>query len=454
MPTARPSRFATLLTFYRTQGGISRQHLAKRLHIASTELQRLEAGKRAPPCDKAFFERLGTALGVRKSDLSLLLRAQAADTPTTDYSNLLAEFAEQTGQGDLCLAPGEQSTANKQHTVPRKKGVQGPLTQSLHLGASMQVTQPAKGAAALRTWMKPEEGRGAQEPAGEQFPSKQPDQQPPGPKQGVVFDRTEAKLFFDALADPAHTHKEQAEAALQAFTKAVEQSRVTSLNKASKISGISVTTYTEWIAKGLIPSEYRDKNAIYLAVDIAQEVDRDNQEAKAMGLQTARLLRSRREKYFPPEPQRPQDAGTPQVAFEGGNFPQAPVEIETSQHASHYPHENVVFHVAQLQAEAQGKQRRKRDTVKSYEVVATLKQAAEKTGVPLEEIMTTRDIQAEFGINRSRIQRWTQMGPDGQPHLTPLSVRLEGAKHDQLLLRRSQVEELVSNPPPGGRPRR
>ena len=80
----------------------------------------------------------------------------------------------------------------------------------------------------------------------------------------------------------------------------MEKSRVTTLNKASKTYGISVQTFSEWVAKGLIPYEYRDKNAIYLAEEIAQEVGRDNQEGKEMGVQTARLLRERREKYFPP----------------------------------------------------------------------------------------------------------------------------------------------------------
>jgi hypothetical protein len=222
---------------------------------------------------------------------------------------------------------------------------------------------------------------------------------------------------------------------------------------------------------------------------------------------------------------------------------QAKLKSETKQRPSHYPHENVVFHVAQLRTEAKSQEeppagsgiiydrgrlmtlaeasrvsgvklgtlhnllsdgkltergrikapgggkvlidldeldslprrpvgrpkksperlssRRPRgrprkiqpqDSPKSFEVVATLRQAAEQTGVPLEEIMTTRDIQAEWNVNRLRVLRWTWSGQHGEPHLTPLPVRLKGGRGGQLLFRRSDVERTVADPPKGGRP--
>jgi hypothetical protein len=87
-----------------------------------------------------------------------------------------------------------------------------------------------------------------------------------------------------------------------------------------------------------------------------------------------------------------------------------------------------------------------------YEVVPTLRQAAEKTGVPVEEIMTIRDIQSEFGVNRTHIHDWSRRGRHGQPHLTPLPVRLKGAGGGQLLFLREEVEKKVPNPPKTGRP--
>jgi hypothetical protein len=89
----------------------------------------------------------------------------------------------------------------------------------------------------------------------------------------------------------------------------------------------------------------------------------------------------------------------------------------------------------------------------TYEVVNTLKQAAEKTGIPLDEILTTRDIQDEWNINRVRIHEWTRRGPHGEPHLTPLPVRLRGGSGGgQLLFRRGDIESKVANPPKPGRP--
>jgi hypothetical protein len=94
----------------------------------------------------------------------------------------------------------------------------------------------------------------------------------------------------------------------------------------------------------------------------------------------------------------------------------------------------------------------KEGSAHTYEVVSTLRQAAEKTGVPVEEIMTVRDIQAEFGINRTHILDWSRRGRHGQPHLPSLPVRLKGAGGGQLLFLREEVERKVPNPPKTGRP--
>ena len=136
---------------------------------------------------------------------------------------------------------------------------------------------------------------------------------------------------------------------------------------------------------------------------------------------------------------------------------QANLGSETNQRSVPYPHENVVFHVAQLQAENLRKQRTKKSSEKSYEVVATLRQAGEKTGVPHDEIVTTRDIEAEYHINKKLVHEYTRRGREGRPHLTPLSVRLSGGRGGQLLFRREDIERLVANPPSsykGGRPRK
>jgi ribosomal protein S6--L-glutamate ligase len=236
------------------------------------------------------------------------------------------------------------------------------------------------------------------------------------PKKGVVFQNSDVKLLFDALGNSDHEYRLVAEKAMRGFTKDVKRGKVTSLNQTSRDLSIPHKNLSEWVAKGLIPYEYRDKNAIYLAKDVAQELGRDNQEAKEMGIQTARLLRERYEKYFPPEPQSRPEPETLKVVYETGKI--------------------------------QGKKEQTQTMPQSYEIVTTLRQAAEKTGVPLEEIMTTRDIQAEFDIKKARVNRWSRSG-----HLMPLPVRLKGSgEGGQRVYRRSDIEGVVANPPKGGRP--
>jgi transcriptional regulator with XRE-family HTH domain len=134
---------------------------------------------------------------------------------------------------------------------------------------------------------------------------------------------------------------------------------------------------------------------------------------------------------------------------------QAKLGSETKQRPTHYPHENVVFHVGQLQAEDLRQQGKKKGSKKSYEVVATLGDAAERTGVADDEILTTSDIEAEYHINKKLVHEYTKRGRQGQPHLTPLDVRLaRGGGSSQLLFRRVDIERIVANPPKSGRPRK
>jgi hypothetical protein len=91
---------------------------------------------------------------------------------------------------------------------------------------------------------------------------------------------------------------------------------------------------------------------------------------------------------------------------------------------------------------------------KTYEVVATLRQAADKTGIERDEILTTRDIEDEYNINKKLVHEYTRRGREGRPHLTPLSVRLSGGRGGQLLFRREDIEKLVANPPKPGPPKK
>ena len=132
---------------------------------------------------------------------------------------------------------------------------------------------------------------------------------------------------------------------------------------------------------------------------------------------------------------------------------QATLSSETNQQPDHYPHENVVFHVARLQTEALSQQGTKKSSKKSYEVVATLRDAAERAGVSHDEIVTTSEIEAEYHINKKLVHEYTKRGRRGRPHLTPLDVRLaRGGGSSQLLFRRKDIERIVADPPKTGRP--
>src|SRR3712207_3204992 len=98
MSPASPTRFGTLLRLFRKQGGLSHQQLSELLNVAPADIKRLEAGKRTPPCESAFYERLHTVPGVSNSDITLLLLAAAADTATTALTHLAEFTEEQAGQ--------------------------------------------------------------------------------------------------------------------------------------------------------------------------------------------------------------------------------------------------------------------------------------------------------------------------------------------------------------------
>ena len=90
-----------------------------------------------------------------------------------------------------------------------------------------------------------------------------------------------------------------------------------------------------------------------------------------------------------------------------------------------------------------------------FQVVDTIEEAAAKIGVPPEALMTPKDITTEFHLTRSRINEWRRSGPHGQPHITPLPVRLSGDRGaPQLLFLREVVERVVADPPKPGPPRK
>jgi hypothetical protein len=248
-----------------------------------------------------------------------------------------------------------------------------------------------------------------------------------GRRQGVVYEGGRSRydreylqenpehvagIIVDALKNEVPDLNPAAEQFLQSahvFAESVAKRKGASLSQAAQKHHIPLPDLSLWVRRKLIPTLYKARGTTYIANETAEEVSRDYREAKEVRKQPARLLEERRKKYFPEE-------ASTGVIYERGTTGQG--------------------------------------SAQAYEVVATLRQAAEITGVPSEEIVTISDIAAEWNLSKSRIREWRRSGPHGQPHLTPLSVRLKGQGTGQLLFWRKEVERVVADPPKQGPPRK
>jgi hypothetical protein len=310
---------------------VQQRKLPDYLKLDHKEIDSIETGIARPPYDSEFYKRLGAVPGVSESDITQLREAAQYElawwyqdrdkwslTRHEQIPGIVPEIVQEYRKLSYWKFPRFRTRdlivfiSDARRLVAEEASKN--LTESLQKNDRIPILDPEKGADSTQNTLKIENPLPIHYPhtsvpdhapqlvkEGKTWERQnKPDHGQQAPKKGTVFDRSDAKLFFEALENPNHKFNLQAEAALEGFMSVAEKARVTSLNKASKASGISVTTFTEWIAKGLIPYEYRDKNAIYLTKEIAEEVARDNEDAKEMGVQTARLLRERREKYFPP----------------------------------------------------------------------------------------------------------------------------------------------------------
>jgi DNA-binding phage protein len=110
-----------------------------------------------------------------------------------------------------------------------------------------------------------------------------------------------AGLLSNALKHDDPALSQPFKQALHLLVESVAKTKGTSLSQASRKHNIPHKSLSNYVAKELIPVLYRDRGTIYIANETAEEVSRDYQEAKEMGIPPARLLRQRREKYFPEE---------------------------------------------------------------------------------------------------------------------------------------------------------
>ena len=118
--------------------------------------------------------------------------------------------------------------------------------------------------------------------------------------QGVIFQRRHITLLNRAFRDPSHQLRDAALALMQDFTKAAERAEeITTLNRAAKEYGIPHKNLSEWVAKGLIPYESRDKNSIYVRKSMLDKVSHVYRGAREQGKPAAPLLREMHDELFP-----------------------------------------------------------------------------------------------------------------------------------------------------------
>jgi hypothetical protein len=212
------------------------------------------------------------------------------------------------------------------------------------------------------------------------------------------------------------------------FAKDAVKIRGISANAAAREFNAPPDFFTRWAKElGIIPVLLEGTgqgSATILDREKAQESAETFHEGKRQGIRPSKLHRKmasrygdQRETSVPAEP-------SPSVIYEKGIMPE-------------------------MRPQAQG-------SAQPYEVVASLEEAAEKSGVPVGEIVTTKDIEAEYNINKKLVHEWTRRGPRGQPHLTPIPVRLRGERggNPQRLFRREDVARKVADPPKPGPPRK
>jgi transcriptional regulator with XRE-family HTH domain len=459
MSAATAPGFGILLRETRKREGLSQTQLAGYLGTSKSKVSKLESGSNKPPADPAFYDRLEKIRGFTVVDIARLQVVAAYDRSLAHgkkpqyhiYSKFIAHV---------------RVVMVLRQLVPDKVKVQVALTHLLRYdisflpyGISSHVRIAAQEVLHVLKHVEilpyphrmPEHGsRIVEEGNWQEATVKRRTKivyERPRSHYDSVYLRENAdnvsRLLSTVLKTDDPALSTEYKQALHVIVESVVKTKGTSLSKVSQEYNIPHPSLIGWVRKGLIPILYKDKGTIYLAKETAQELSHDYKDARKMGYAAARLLRERREKYFPEETSTSEvheRDRTPVLRASEEGSAQA-VETSTSE-----VHER--DRTPQIRTPEQG-------SAQAYEVVATLSQAAQLIGVAPEELMTLQDIKAEWNIDPGRIHEWTRRGRQGQPHLTPLPVRLRGERgSNQRLFRREDVARVVAAPPKPGAPRK
>jgi transcriptional regulator with XRE-family HTH domain len=312
-------QFGTLLRELRERVGLSEGQLASSLNVKVSLIQEWEAGQ-----SNSLFT-------VSREGVLRLREAALASTTTEDLAKLLSLLIRVFPEN-----PQPSRKVSRGTVRTRKQATQAPLptieeasniTQILQKSGSissqkeLNVLKDLEHQLPIQDEGDPSAAQGTNVPdAGLDEPiqrdrgRKSAGPEHAGQSGGVVYERELAQFKREYLQESAKPLSELlvntlqnnndplspvAEEAMRIFTKAALKEKGITLNKASRELHISVASLSDFVRKGLVPTLYRNKGAIYLEKNTAEELGRDLEDAREMGMQPARLLRERREKYFP-----------------------------------------------------------------------------------------------------------------------------------------------------------
>jgi hypothetical protein len=300
MPALSTEPYGKVVKESRQRLRISPDHFATITNVDASYILKLEA-EDAPHPESAFYQHVLRFLqktGVIDLFVRSVLEAAKAGNSTSDLEKHIYPLIEPLiGQPELAEILRRAITAPDIHT------------KSLQTGASIRDKEAPNGL--------------KEHPLPIHYPHSMPEhgarvvdegKWEQAPKKGVVYKRPRSHydskylqqnadsvvgMISTALKNNDPALSTESKQALHLIAESVAKSKGTSLSKTSREHNIPLKTLSDYVAKNLVPVLYRDKNTIYLASETAEEVSRDYQEAKEAGIHPARLLRERREKYFP-----------------------------------------------------------------------------------------------------------------------------------------------------------
>jgi transcriptional regulator with XRE-family HTH domain/predicted DNA-binding transcriptional regulator AlpA len=320
------SRFGTLLRVFRKRAKLTQADLASSLNVKVSLIKKWETGRSEPPRDPALYDRLRTVPGFTKSDVTLLREAAGADKSSEDLGKLLEQLKANWQSIRKILEGRLRNPQSGSSIEVRRQGLAGKSRQDLAQVEAAKANQER--AILLAHHLKDLGGFAA---SGEQY----------------VVDAIE---YMTTIADDLPDElKPIGQALTQVSSEILTASYAESLRVFSALSLEGFARATEQPPQAALPTGEEE------STDITQILQKHGS-------------------IPPPMPPKPEvEDGDHLKKHVNDLQSQGKLGSERREQPNHYPHENVVFHVAQLQAEALGKQ---------PDRLVTIKEGVSLTGLP------------------------------------------------------------------------